>query len=318
MEHKIITTLKSFTLEIVLFVLVFSLSIFAPGFFSFGNFFNVLRNISTQGIIAFAMTMVIISGEIDLSVGSAVAFGGCLCAFMVQLLRPVLGDVFSVIIAIIVVLLFGIAQGLFTGLLRRKYNIPSFIITLALLTGLFGMANLVTKGFPIAPYPSWFGFLGSGRILGVPFPAIIFMLALLVFHFILNYTVFGRSIYAVGGNTKSAQISGINVWGIKTRAFVITSTIAAFSGVLVSSQILSGNAGTARGWELDIIASVIIGGTSLFGGVGKIWGTFIGVLFLGVVFNGMTLLNINEYWQYVVRGTIILVAVLLNEINKKK
>ncbi len=316
-KHFNVSHVRHFTLEIILLVLIIFLSFTAPGFFSFGNFFNVLRNVSTQGIIAFGMTMVIISGEIDLSIGSVVAFAGCLCAFIVQMTRDVLGDVFSVVLAIAIVLLFGVLQGLFMGYIRKKYNIPSFIISLALLTILFGFANLVTGGFPIAPYPHWFGFLGSGRVLGVPFPAIIFIVILIIIHFLLNYTVFGRSIYAVGGNIKSARVSGIKIWKIKTQIFVITSTLAAFSGILVSSQILSGNAGTARGWELDVIASVIIGGTSLFGGVGKVWGTFIGVLFLGVMFNGMTLLNINEYWQYVVRGSIILIAVLLNEINRK-
>ena len=315
-KNNFFLIVKKYTLEFIILLLIIFLAFTAPGFFTVRNFLNVLRNISMQGIIAFAMTMVIISGEIDLSVGSTVAFAGCLCAALVRATQAVLGSILSPIFAIIIVLLLGSVQGYFIGFIRCKYNMPSFIITLALLTVLFGVANLVTGGFPIAPFPSWYGFLGSGRILGIPFPAIIFIFMLLITHFLLNYTVFGRSIYAVGGNMKSARISGIEIWSIKTKVFMITSTIASFSGVLVSSQILSGNAGTARGWELDIIASVIIGGTSLFGGVGRIWGTFIGVLFLGIIFNGMTLMNVNEYWQYVVRGGIILLAVLLNEINR--
>ncbi len=311
-----ITHIKTYTLELIILLLILLLAFTAPGFFTVRNFLNVLRNVSMQGIIAFAMTMVIISGEIDLSVGSSVAFTGCLSAALVRLTRAAMGDILSPIFAIIIVLLFGVLQGYFIGFIRRKYNMPSFIITLALLTMLFGAANLVTGGFPIAPFPSWYGFLGSGRIWGIPFPAIIFILMLFIAHFLLNYTIFGRSIYAVGGNMKAARISGIDIWKVKTKVFIITSTVAAFSGILVSSQILSGNAGTARGWELDIIASVIIGGTSLFGGIGRIWGTFIGVLFLGVIFNGMTLLNVNEYWQYLVRGAIILLAVLLNEVNR--
>lgn len=314
---KIIAYWKSLSLELVIICLLIYLSIAAPGFFSFRNFFNVLRNVSTQGIIAFGMTMVIISGEIDLSVGSSVAFAGCLSAFIVQATRSIFGDVFSVLLAIVIVLMASILQGMIVGFLRKKYNIPSFIITLALLTMMFGFANIITKGFPIAPYPEWFGFLGSGRIFHIPFPAIVFLLVFCIIYFLLKYTTFGRSIYAVGGNIKSARISGINVWMVKTKVFIITSFLAAVSGILVSSQILSGNAGTARGWELDVIASVIIGGTSLFGGIGRVWGTLLGVLFLGIVFNGMTLLNINEYWQYVVRGFIILIAVLLNEINKR-
>lgn len=306
------------SLECILVMLIMILAFTAPGFFSFRNFFNVLRNVSTQGIIAFGMTILIISGEIDLSVGSSVAFAGCLCAFLVEKMQGILSPLVSVVIAVAAVLAFGYMHGSITGFLRRKYNIPSFIITLAFLTVLFGAANIITGGFPIAPYPLWFGFLGNGRIFGVPFPAIVFLIVFVVMHFVLNFTIFGRSIYAVGGNIKSARVSGIDVWKVKTHAFIITSFLAALSGLLVSSQILSGNAGTARGWELDVIASVIIGGTNLFGGIGRIGGTFVGVLFLGVVFNGMTLLNINEYWQHVVRGSLILAAVLLNEINKKR
>ncbi len=318
MSKKIKSIFILHSLECILILLVIILAFSAPGFFSFRNFFNVLRNVSTQGIIAFGMTLLIISGEIDLSVGSSVAFAGCLCAFLTEKMQGVVSPLVGVTLAIASVLAFGFVQGSITGFLRKKYNIPSFIITLAFLTVLFGAANIITGGFPIAPYPAWFGFLGSGRIFGVPFPAVVFLLVFLLAHFVLNYTIFGRSIYAVGGNIKSARVSGIDVWQVKTKAFIITSVLAALSGLLVSSQILSGNAGTARGWELDVIASVIIGGTNLFGGIGRVWGTFIGVLFLGVVFNGMTLLNINEYWQYVVRGSLILAAVLLNEVNKKK
>ena len=316
-NKTVLSFLRPVVLEAIVVALIVLLAFTAPGFFTLRNFFNVLRNVSTQGIIAFGMTMVIISGEIDLSVGSTVAFAGCLSAFIVQTTRSALGDVISVLLAIVLVLFWGVLQGSVVGFLRRKYNIPSFIITLALLTMMFGFANLITKGFPIAPYPKWFGFLGSGTIFSIPFPAIVFIAVFAAIYFILKNTTFGRSVYAVGGNIKSARVSGINVWMIKTKVFIITSFLACLSGLLVGSQILSGNAGTARGWELDVIASVIIGGTSLFGGTGRVWGTLIGVLFLGIVFNGMTLLNISEYWQYVVRGAIILIAVWLNEINKK-
>lgn len=309
---------QKYSLELILILLIIVLAFIAPGFFSIRNFFNVLRNVSTQGIIAFGMTLLIISGEIDLSVGSSVAFAGCLTALLVQKMQHIVSPILAVIFAVMITLSFGIMQGNITGFLRKKYNIPSFIITLAFLTVLFGLANIITGGFPIAPYPVWFGFFGSGRIFGIPFPAILFLFTFVMIYLVLNYTTFGRSIYAVGGNIKSARISGIDVWKIKTQAFILTSFLASVSGILVSSQILSGNAGTARGWELDVIASVIIGGTNLFGGIGRIGGTFIGVLFLGVIFNGMTLLNINEYWQHVVRGSLILIAVLLNEVNKKQ
>lgn len=300
-------------LEIILLLIFIFFSLSAPGFFTVPNLLNILRNISTQGIIALGMTMIIISGEIDLSVGSMVAWSGCLMAWLVRLLESSLGINVAVVLALIITLSNGILIGLFIGNLRKIFKVPSFIITLSLLTILFGAASLLTGGFPIAPFPQWYSFLGSGYLGGFfPLPAVIFILAILLLHFIMKYTVLGRSVYAVGGNSKSARVSGINIWRIKTWTFVITSFFAALSGILVSSQIMSGNPGTARGWELEVIASVIIGGTSLFGGKGKIWGTTVGVVFLGIIINGMTLLNIDEYWQYVVRGALILGAVLLN------
>ena len=315
-SRNIAAMLKKHPLEIILLGLFFFLSLFAPGFFTTSNLLNVLRNISTQGIIAFGMTMVIVSGEIDLSIGSVVALTGCLTAWLVSRLSPLVGLNIAVFISIPASLFLGVIIGLFTGVARKRFNIPSFIITLSLLTILFGAANLVTGGFSIASFPEWYSYLGSGRIGGVlPFPALIFILYFFALQFVMNYTTLGRSLYAVGGNIKSAHISGIDVFGVKTWAFVITSFTAALSGILVSSQIMSGNPGTARGWELDVIASVIIGGTSLFGGKGTIRGTAIGVLFLGLVINGMTLMNIDEYWQYVVRGTLVLLAVLIHQLH---
>jgi ribose/xylose/arabinose/galactoside ABC-type transport system permease subunit len=202
--------------------------------------------------------------------------------------------------------------------MRNRYQVPSFITTLALMTGLSGAAELITNGFPLTPFPAWYNFIGGGYVLGIPFPAILFLLTFAILQFLMNYTSFGRAVYAVGGNAEAARLSGINVRRVKTMVFGITSLLAALSGVMVSSEIMSGTATAARGWELDVIAAVIIGGTSFMGGVGRIWGTMIGVVFLGVMMNGMTLLNVSEYWQHVARGTIILVAVLLNLLQKDK
>lgn len=298
-------------------VLAFS----ASGFLTADNLLNVLRNVSMQGVIAFGMTMVIISGEIDLSVGSAVAFAGCLVAFLTQKLS---GDWTSfplslaITVSILVTLGVGFFLGTFTGFMRNRYQVPSFITTLALMTGLSGAAELITNGFPLTPFPAWYNFIGGGYVLGIPFPALLFLLTFIVLQFLMNYTSFGRTVYAVGGNAEAARLSGINVSRVKTMVFGITAFLAALSGVMVSSEIMSGTATTAKGWELDVIAAVIIGGTSFTGGVGRIWGTMIGVVFLGVMMNGMTLLNVSEYWQHVVRGTIILVAVLLNLLQRDK
>lgn len=312
---------KNGILEIILVLLCVVLALTASGFLTAENLLNVLRNVSMQGVIAFGMTMVIVAGEIDLSVGSAVAFSACLTAFLTQKMS---GEWFSlpiamaIAIAMLCVLIVGFFLGVFTGFMRTRYRVPSFITTLALMTGLSGAAELITNGFPLTPFPGWYNFIGGGYVVGIPFPAILFLLTFLVLQFLMNYTSFGRSVYAVGGNTEAARLSGINVNRVKMMVLGITSFLAALSGIMVSSEIMSGTATTAKGWELDVIAAVIIGGTSLMGGVGRIWGTMIGVVFLGVLMNGMTLLNVSEYWQHVVRGVIILVAVLLNLLQKEK
>jgi len=311
--------LRSAVLEIILVVLCVALGVTAPGFLSTDNLLNVLRNVSMQGVIALGMTMVIIAGEIDLSVGSMVAFGGCLTAFVTGWLSTGVGFPMPVAIgtAITLTLVTGFLVGCFTGLMRTRYQVPSFITTLALLTGLFGAAELITNGFPLTPFPEWYNFIGGGYLLGIPFPALIFLLAFAAVQVLMNSTSFGRSVYAVGGNAEAARLSGIDVNTVKTLVLAITAALAAFSGVMQSSEIMSGTANTARGWELDIIAAVIIGGTSLMGGIGRVWGTMIGVIFLGVIMNGMTLLNVSEYWQHVVRGGLILTAVLINRLQAK-
>ncbi|HTY35515.1 MAG TPA: ABC transporter permease [Bacteroidota bacterium] len=312
---------SSSILEIILVLLCIVLAFTASGFLTADNLLNVLRNVSMQGVIAFGMTMVIISGEIDLSVGSAVAFSGCLTAFLTQKLAGEWASLplpLAIGIAILVTLGSGFVLGSFTGFMRNRYQVPSFITTLALMTGLSGAAELITNGFPLTPFPAWYNFIGGGYVFGIPFPAILFLLTFGVLQFLMNYTSFGRTVYAVGGNAEAARLSGINVSRVKTMVFGITAFLAALSGVMVSSEIMSGTATTAKGWELDVIAAVIIGGTSFMGGVGRIWGTMIGVVFLGVMMNGMTLMNVSEYWQHVVRGTIILVAVLLNLLQKDK
>jgi sugar transport system permease protein len=311
--------IREFMLEIILVVMIAVFAIVAPGFFSINNGLNVLRNVSMQGIIAFGMTLVIISGEIDLSVGSAVAFAGCLSAYMTKHLSAAesgaLPETAAIIISMITALSVGFGIGVGVGVFRTRFKVPTFITTLALMTALTGAGNLLTKGFPITPYPEWYNFFGGGYVLGIPFPAIIFIVVFAAMLFLTNYTTFGRSVYAIGGNQEAARLSGIKVARNKILIMALVAVLAALAGLLNSSQIMSGTASTARGWELNVISAVIIGGVSLQGGSGRIWGTFIGVIFLGVMINGMTMLNVSEYWQYVVKGLLILGAVLMNQIQ---
>jgi ribose/xylose/arabinose/galactoside ABC-type transport system permease subunit len=301
-------------MEIILGLMILVLTVSAPGFATLGNFLSVLRTVSMLGIIAFGMTMVIIAGEIDLSIGSGVALAGCIIAWFAGALSDSVGPVAAVMIGAVVAIAIGVLLGYATGLIRHWFNVPTFITTLALLAALRGIANLVTGGFPLATFPGWFDFFGGGYLLFIPFPVYIFAATFLVMFFIMNYTRFGRAVYAVGGNMEAARLSGIDIWGIKSAALAITGGLTAVSGILIASLIGSGTGTTATGMELDVIAATIIGGTSLFGGKGRIGGTLIGVLFLGCISNGMTLLDVNEYWQYVARGAIILGAVLINQV----
>jgi ribose/xylose/arabinose/galactoside ABC-type transport system permease subunit len=308
------TALKNYAMEIILLFLVVSLVAFAPGFASLGNFFNVLRTISMLGIIAFGMTAVIISGEIDLSVGAGAGLAGCIVAWFAGRLTHVIGAASAVAIGVLIALSVGFATGIFTGKVREHYKVPTFITTLGLYTALRGAANLVTGGFPMPTFPEWFYFFGAGDLFGVPFPVYVLLAVFAVMHFLMKYTTFGRHIYVVGGNAEAARLFGIDVAWTKTQALAVTGALAALSGILLASQVGAAIGTMATGMELDVISATIIGGTSLQGGKGRIWGTLLGVLFLGCIANGMTLLNVSEYWQYVVRGGIILGAVLLNQV----
>lgn len=332
LAKKIRRIATSYIMEMILIAICIGLAFESKTFLSSENIMGILYAVSMQGLIAFGMTMVIISGEIDLSVGSMVAFAGCLTSVLIM-------KSFPIPLAMAVSMVAGFTVGIFTGMMRNRYQVPTFITTLALFTGLRGAALMITNGMNIIPeYPKWFIYLGSGRVgtfsadtviplinksvqfsfPGIPFPAIIFLLGFLIVQFIMKNTTFGRSVYAVGGNAAAARLCGINVSATRMLALGITSMLAAMSGIMLSARIESGTPTVAQGWELDIIAAVIIGGTSFNGGVGKVWGTLIGVIFIGVIVNGMTLMNVPVYVQYVVRGLLILVAVLLNRFQERK
>lgn len=308
-------------IELLLLVLIVCLSIAQPVFLTKNNILNVLRNSAMKGVIAYGMCLVIISGEIDLSVGSQVALSAVIVAWTSKALEAAFGIPLSLGAAIGVVL--ALAVGLLVGLIhawaRHKFGMPSFIVTLASLNILYGLAAIICKGFPItACYPEWYVFLGTGRIAGIPVPAIIFLLMFVLFWFLTEKTDLGRKIYAVGGNAEAARLNGISVW--KTRLFVLcmVQVMCVLSGVMNSAQVRSATFGFGRGWETQIISSVVIGGTSMLGGIGTVWGTLIGILFTGIISNGMTLLNVNEYMQYVVNGALMFFAVWFNTYMTRK
>ncbi len=306
-------------LEMILLAMVLFFSLTADNFLTVGNLLNILRNISFKGIIACFMTMVIISGEIDLSVGSTVAFAGVLTAYMNKLL---LGMGAAEIPAILAGMAMAIAAsgviGVLMALVVTRLRVPSFIVTMAAMQLLRGGALLIANGFPIQGYPGWFKFLGSGYIGRIPFPAIVFVLFLMISYYILKHTPFGRAVYAVGSNPEAAGLSGLNVNRIKSTVFMLTSAAAGLAGIMVSAQLNSGSPNVGESYEMDAIASVIIGGASLAGGAGTIRGTLVGCIFTGVLMNSMTLMGVNDYWQYIVRGALIVFAVFLNTMVKER
>jgi ribose/xylose/arabinose/galactoside ABC-type transport system permease subunit len=308
------TFVRKHALECVLIALFIILTFANQNFLTLDNVMTILRSSSMNGIIALGMTLVIISGEIDLSVGSAVAFSGCLAAWLVKFFTGAgMVDVIAVVAAAGIVLAVGFFIGVFTAWMRNTFNVPSFITTLGLLTVLSGGAYLITGGFPITSFPQWYGYLGAGFIGGVfPFQAVILIAVFMVLYLVLNFTEFGRSVYAVGGNVEAARLSGVNVARVRRISFGVTGFLAALSGLMVSSQIMSGTPSVGTNGEMTAISSIIIGGASLSGGVGKITGTLLGLLFLGIVLNGMTIMGLSSYWQLVVRGALVIAAVLLN------
>ena len=294
---------------ILLFVI---LAAVAPNFLSARNMFNVLRQVSFVGIIACGMTVALIGAEVDLSVGSVVA----LTSSLLGVLAIKLG--WPLVPAIIVCLVEATLLGTFAGWIRVRWDVPGLIVTIALMLSLRGVAFVLTNAYPIPITNDAFAFLGSGYIVGIPFPAIIFLATMALFGFITTRTVYGRSVYAVGGNAEATRLSGIPVNRVRITIFATTGLLAAMSGVLRTARLNSGYAGVGVGWEFDCIAAVIIGGTSLFGGEGSMFGTLLGVLFIGLLGNGMVLLGVNPYLQDVARGVIILGAVLLSALQRPK
>jgi ribose/xylose/arabinose/galactoside ABC-type transport system permease subunit len=286
------------------FVLCIFLAIYAPNFVSAVNILNILRQAAMVGIIGVGMTMVIVGAEIDLSVGAVAALSGIVVAWMS------VNWGWPLALSIPATLLVGATAGAFIALLRLVFNIPSFITSLALLTGLRSGAFLISGGFPIGPFPPGFTWLANGYIGPLPVPVVIMIVVYAIGWIAMTQTAWGRSIYAVGGNQEAARLSGIPVGRIKLSVFVVCSALASFAGIMLSARLNSGTPTVATGWELDVIAAVIIGGTSLFGGSGSVLGTILGAIFMTTLQTGMVLLGVSPYSQGVVSGVVILVAVL--------
>ena len=296
---------------LVFIVVCVIFGILNPVFFNPLNIINVIRQVSIIGVMAVGMTLVILLGLIDLSVGSIVAFAGIIAAgFQVKW-----GG--SLFLSLVIPLLVGAGIGYFNGYVSTKGGIHPFIVTLGSMSIFRGATLLIAQGKPISGMSPAFRFFGAGMIGPIPFPVILFLGCVIIFGIMLKRTVFGRYIYAIGGNQEAALLSGIMVDRVKILTYTILGTLSGLSALILTSRLNSGELVAGQGYELDVIASVVIGGTSMMGGEGGVYGTLIGALLIGVISNGLNLLGVQPYWQMMVKGTIIILAVLMDRMKRR-
>lgn len=313
MNPKLKAILSKYQSVIGLIIFSIIISFLSDRFMTGSNIFNIFRQTSYNAIIAVGMTFVILTGGIDLSVGSTFAFSGAIAAFLV-------GSGYNPYIAMLAALVVGAGVGVTNGIVITKGKLQPFIVTLATMTIFRGVTLVFTDGKPIsAGYEKnaeIFSKIGNGYTFGVPNPILIMFLIVAIGYFILRHTTIGRYVYAIGGNEEAAKLSGINVHRIKIFVYGISGLLAALAGIIITSRLSSAPPTAGTGYELDAIAAVVLGGTSLAGGIGSILGTIVGALIIGILNNALNLLDVTSYYQLLVKGLVILVAVLLDRKEK--
>ncbi|MBN9645546.1 ABC transporter permease [Terrisporobacter glycolicus] len=292
-------------------VLCIAISMATPAFLSKQNVLNLLRQSSIIGIISAGMTFVIISGNFDISVGAVAALSGVI----VMRLATTGTNLFLAIIAAIVVCAI---IGLVNGIMVAKVNVPSLIATMAMVTIVRGILLMITGGYPITQTILMLDSLGNGYFLGIPMPVIVFILVVIVSYIVLTQTKFGRHVYSIGGNQDASKLNGINVDSQKIKVFIINAVLAAIAGLVLTGRLGTASPVAGDSYDMDAIASVVIGGTSVSGGSGSVLKTIIGVLLMSVINNSFNLLGIDIFFQYIFKGLIILVAVGFDSYSKKK
>ncbi|HWI50286.1 MAG TPA: ribose ABC transporter permease [Rummeliibacillus sp.] len=290
-----------------LLLIIIIISIMSPSFLTATNIFNVLRQVSVSALIAFGMTFVILTGGIDLSVGSTLALTGAISAGM-------LASGMDPLLSMLIGLVLGAILGAVNGVIIAKGKVAPFIATLATMTIYRGITLVYTDGKPVSGLGDSMAFqmFGKGYFLGIPVPVITMIVAFFVLYFILRKTTFGRRVYAIGGNEEASRLSGINVDRITIAVYSLTGMLAALSALILTSRLNSAQPTAGESYELDAIAAVVLGGTSLTGGRGWIFGTLVGALIIGVLNNGLNLIGVSSFFQQVVKGVVILIAVLLD------
>ncbi|GED32898.1 ABC transporter permease [Brevibacillus centrosporus] len=291
-------------------LIVIVLSVINSDFLTVSNIFNVLRQISINALIAFGMTFVILTGGIDLSVGSMLALASAITAGL-------MASGMDTWLAVLIGLLAGVVMGAINGIIITKGKVAPFIGTLATMTVFRGLTLVYTEGRPITGLNEDFALLGKGFFLEIPMPVIWMLISFAILYFLLRHTTFGRHVYALGSNEEATKLSGINTGKVKVLVYSISGLFAALSGIILTSRLNSAQPTAGTSYELDAIAAVVLGGTSLSGGRGWIVGTLIGAMIIGVLDNGLNLLNVSSFYQSVVKGAVILIAVLLDRSKAK-
>jgi ribose transport system permease protein len=321
-DRNYLELLKRFQSLLALVLMVLALALTTNKFLTVDNSLNVLRQICANMCLSIGMTIIILSGGIDLSVGAVLALSGAVAAGLLKNGVTIPGtDTFvevTVSGAILAGLLLGTVSGWVNGFVITRFKLPPFVATLGMLSIARGLTMLWTGGFPITRLGDHFDYMGSGHMLGVPMPVLISAALVLVFMVLMKRTRFGRNIYAVGGNERAATLSGLNVNRIKLTVYMLGGALSGMAGLLVTARLDSATPNAGLGYELDSIAAVVIGGTSLNGGRGTIMGTVLGCLIIGVLNNGLVLLQVSPFWQQVIKGLVILVAVAVDKLGSKK
>lgn len=301
---------KAGTLVALIFMCIV-LSFMSPYFFTFGNIMNIALQSSINAILAFGITFVIITGGIDLSVGSILALASVISGIAIK------AEV-GILLAILIGLVIGGLCGFANGQLITRLNLPPFIVTLGMMSIARGFALVVTKGYPISGMPKAFRVLGGGKLAGIPVPVIITLIVFALSYILLKHTKIGRYTYAIGGNEEATRLSGINVRKYKVIVYTWCGVLAGLAGIILTARLNSAQPIAGLGYELDAIAASVIGGVSLMGGEGTASGTLIGALIMGVLRNGLNLLNVSTFWQQVVIGCVVIAAVAIDQLQKKR
>lgn len=311
---KVMKYMSELTTLIALIGLMMVITFINPNFLTANNLLNLLLQVTANGFIAFGMTFVILTGGIDLSVGSILALSSALTAGLIAAGIPV---PFAILLAVCM----GGIFGMLNGLLVAYGKLAPFIVTLASMTIFRGATLVFTNGNPLTQGLGdsfLFQFLGQGYIVGIPFPVILMFLVFIILYVVLHKTAFGKSVYALGGNEKAAYISGVKLNKVKIIIYTISGIMASVSGLIITSRLSSAQPTAGTSYEMDAIAAVVLGGTSLSGGKGRILGTLIGALIIGVLNNGLNIIGVSAFWQQVVKGVVILIAVLLDRFKMAK